>query len=165
MVNSAHSIGMMSGGDVPSRIPHLHRRNARAAFPFDTESLDTTSSTESSRSVAAGRQASASLRQDSVASILATAATATATKVTPSALTGDAAVVQSLKDALTAAGVNVQGLGLDIHNDVERYPGGTYLNRYISVDTPNGSAGLMTDLVALDPKIAVGDIKRMLGQA
>ncbi len=186
MVNSARSIGMMPGGDVPIRIPHLHRRDAGAAFPLATESLEATSPNKPSSSGGAGRQAYASLRQDSVASILAAAATSTASaRVTPSvsatasgqaatkaatptpapALTGDAAVVQSLKDALAAAGVNVEELGLNIHNDVERYPGGTYLNRYIAVDTPYGSAGLMTDLVALDPKIAVLDIKRMLGQA
>lgn len=77
----------------------------------------------------------------------------------------DAAVVKSLQDALAAAGVKFDGLGLAAHEDVVTHPGGSYVNRYISV-TANGHAeGLMTDLVAINPKIAVLDIKRMLGIA
>jgi hypothetical protein len=126
------------------------------------------------------RQGSAAAAALSSASSMAAAAsgsssgsTSTSTAVTAktaesssvSAQKSDDAIVQSLRDALTAAGVNISGLGLIAHNDVEGYPGGTYVNRYISVSTPNGYAGLMTDLVGVDPKVAVLDIKRMLGQA
>lgn len=75
----------------------------------------------------------------------------------------DAAVVKSLQDALSAAGINTSGLGLAAHEDVVSYPGGSYINRYISV---NGRGeGLMTDLVAINPQVAVLDVKRMLGMA
>lgn len=104
------------------------------------------------------------------ASKVAPAGTSQSTSTHPAAaparsdLTGDDAVVQALKDALAAAGINYQNLNLTAHANVEGYPGGSYLNRYISVDTPGGSAGLMTDLVSIDPKVAVQDIKRMLNQ-
>jgi hypothetical protein len=81
------------------------------------------------------------------------------------AVQDDDAIVQSLKDALTAAGVNFQGLGLAAHQDVVTYPGGTYTNRYISVSTNGHEEGLMTDLVAMNPNVAVLDIKHMLGTA
>lgn len=90
-------------------------------------------------------------------------ATDAAAEPAPAALYGDDAVVQSLKDALTAAGIDYSNLGLTVHQDIERYPGGAYLNRYISVNTHDHQEGLMTDLVAMNPNIAVGDIKRMLG--
>jgi hypothetical protein len=77
----------------------------------------------------------------------------------------DAAIVKSLQDALAAAGINTAGLGLAAHEDVVTYPGGSYINRYISVNTNGHVAGLMTDLVSINPKIAVLDIKRMLGMA
>lgn len=75
----------------------------------------------------------------------------------------DARVVQSLKDALAAAGINAEGLGLAAHEDVVTYPGGSYINRYISVQGNDHIEGLMTDLVAIDPKVAVLDIQRMMG--
>jgi hypothetical protein len=77
----------------------------------------------------------------------------------------DAAIVQSLKDALTAAGIGYDGLGLGAHEDIVTYPGGSYINRYISVNTNGHVEGLMTDLVGINPKVAVLDIKRMLGLA
>jgi hypothetical protein len=76
----------------------------------------------------------------------------------------DALVVKALKDALTAAGVNFEALGLEAHEDVVTYPGGSYINRYISVTTKSGHMeGLMTDLVAINPRVAVLDIQRMMG--
>ncbi len=78
---------------------------------------------------------------------------------------GDDAIVKSLKDALTAAGVSFDGLGLAAHQDVVTYPGGSYVNRYISVNTNGHEEGLMTDLVAMNPNVAVVDIKNMLGRA
>jgi hypothetical protein len=76
----------------------------------------------------------------------------------------DALVVKALKDALSAAGVNFDALGLAAHEDVVTYPGGSYINRYISVTTKSGHMeGLMTDLVAINPKVAVLDIQRMMG--
>jgi hypothetical protein len=77
----------------------------------------------------------------------------------------DAAIVQSLKDALTAAGIGYDGLDLGAHEDIVTYPGGSYINRYISVNTNGHVEGLMTDLVSINPKVAVLDIKRMLGLA
>jgi hypothetical protein len=73
-------------------------------------------------------------------------------------------VLQTLKDALTAAGINADGLGLATHEDIVTSPGGSYVNRYISVETHGHEEGLMTNLVALNPNVAVFDIKRMLGQ-
>ncbi len=89
--------------------------------------------------------------------------TAPATASTQTPLYGDDAVVQSLKDALTAAGIDYSNLGLAAHQNIETYPGGAYLNRYISVNTHDHQEGLMTDLVAINPNVAVVDIKRMLG--
>ncbi len=73
-------------------------------------------------------------------------------------------MLQALKDALSAAGVNVEGLGLAAHNDVVTYPGGAYTNRYISVTANGHEEGLMTDLVGINPNVAVLDIKHMLGK-
>lgn len=77
----------------------------------------------------------------------------------------DALVVDRLKAALTAAGVSFEGLGLAAHEEVVAYPGGSYIHRYISVrnNLTGHVDGLMTDLVAMNPKIAVVDIQRMLG--
>lgn len=101
--------------------------------------------------------------------ILGTAAVKSQNPVTSSALTpaltSDAAVLQSLEDALAAAGITVDGLGLATHQDVVTSPGGSYINRYISVQTNGHEEGLMTDLVALNPNVAVIDVKRMLGRA
>jgi hypothetical protein len=80
-------------------------------------------------------------------------------------LGNDDSVVQSLKDALTAAGISVEGLGLTAHTDVVTYPGGSYINRYISVNAHGHEEGLMTNLVAIDPKVAVVDVKNMLAHA
>lgn len=77
----------------------------------------------------------------------------------------DALVVDRLKQALTAAGVSFESLGLAAHEDVVAYPGGSYIHRYISVrnNLTGHVDGLMTDLVAMNPQIAVVDIQRMLG--
>lgn len=97
------------------------------------------------------------------------AATSQNSVTTPAATTtqptGDAAVLQSLKSALAAAGVYSDGLGLATHQDVVTSPGGAYVNRYISVNVHGHEEGLMTDLVAMNPNVAVLDIKRMLGMA
>lgn len=73
--------------------------------------------------------------------------------------------MQALKDALGAAGINTDGLDLRPHTEVVTYPGGAYINRYISVQAHGHEEGLMTDLVAMNPKIAVLDIQRMMGLA
>ncbi len=101
---------------------------------------------------------STALRTPSPASAT-TAATATAAKP---ALAGDDGVVQALKDALAAAGISTAGLDLTAHQDVVTYPGGAYINRYISVEAHGHEEGLMTDLVSMNPNVAVLDIKNML---
>jgi hypothetical protein len=80
-------------------------------------------------------------------------------------LTGDAATLQGLEDALISAGIDYSSLGLATHQDVVTYPGGSYTNRYISVSANGHDSELMTDLVNISPKVAVGDIERMLGRA
>lgn len=82
----------------------------------------------------------------------------------PAQLQGDAAILQSLKNALGLAGVDFSSLGLEAHNDIVTYPGGAYLNSYISVTANGHTEGLMTNLVGINPNVAVLDIKHMLGQ-
>ncbi len=119
------------------------------------------SETRASSSPSATVTSSSTTKSES-ATASSSSANASSSKPANAQEDADSAVLQSLKDALSAAGINVQGLNLTLHDTTETYPGGSYENRYISVDTPNGSAGLMTDLVAINPNIAVQDIKRML---
>lgn len=79
-------------------------------------------------------------------------------------LTGDAATLKALQDALAAAGIDYGSFGLSTRQDNVTYPGGSYVNRYISVSVNGQDTQLMTDLVKINPKIAVGDIERMMGR-
>ncbi len=113
---------------------------------------------------ASTKEASATAGTSKTAASGATASKpATQTYATQAA--ADVAVVQSLKDALDAAGINYSNLDLAAHEDVVTYPGGSYVNRYISVNTNGHVEGLMTDLVGINPNVAVLDIKHMLGMA
>lgn len=188
MVNSISSAAILAGGDTAYRIPRPRNGGTDSTFQLDAETTDPVGSSGPLRRCGdvrsrpgMARQLFATVRQETVPVVLSATSTAqvssasvdrtsepaskVSTKAADPGLTGDAAIVQSLKDALAAAGINVQGLNLTAHTSTETYPGGSYVNRYISVDTPSGSTGLMTDLVAIDPKIAVQDIKRMLGAA
>jgi cytoskeletal protein RodZ len=78
--------------------------------------------------------------------------------------TGDDATLQSLENALNAAGIDYSNFGLATHNDTVTYPGGSYINSYISASVNGDNTELMTNLVAINPNVAVGDIQRMLGE-
>ncbi len=164
MINSVYRPTSLQG---VSPVTPVRRRGGAANNLFRVSTSTGSSSTEtasaSSKTVSSASQILGTTASTSQSS--ATAASSTAASTTQqTSLTGDAAALQNLKDALTAAGINWDSLGLATHQDLVTSPGGSYVNRYISVETNGHEEGLMTDIVATNPNVAVFDIKRMLGQ-
>lgn len=127
-----------------------------AATKAAARQVSVTSSADSPEFVVSNASAS------STASAKAPSATSTPAASTPKR-SADDTILETLKGSLSAAGINYSDLGLAVHSDTVTYPGGSYINRYISVNVNGHEEGLMTDLVGAAPNIAVNDIKRMLG--
>jgi hypothetical protein len=179
MLNPLHRSGPQRNLELAATQSRPHSQQSDNVFHFDdlaasasgpTRPVAPVSSVPSSKRQAFGTGTStrqvivaASAPQTSQRNSAIVSAPAASSTTTPK-LSGDAAVLQSLKDALAAAGINTDGLGLATHQDVVSYPGGSYINRYISVETNGHEEGLMTDLVGINPNVAVLDIKHMLGR-
>jgi len=72
-------------------------------------------------------------------------------------------VVDTLKAALVANGVDISGMQFTEHRDLVTYPGGSFINDIISLQTDSGRThDYMTDLVALSPQVTVNEIQQLM---
>lgn len=79
----------------------------------------------------------------------------------PSSPATDAAL-KMLASALEAAGVSASPLNMVAHDDVVGYPGGNYTNHLITLQAGSHTENFMADLVAMNPSVAVTEIKHLL---
>jgi len=71
--------------------------------------------------------------------------------------------ISRLGDALKAAGLDPAAFGITAHEDTVWYPGGTYMNRMLTVNLPNGrTENFDTNLTNLRPDVTVIEIQRLL---
>lgn len=75
------------------------------------------------------------------------------------------ATMNSLTQALQAAGINPNSLNMIAHDDVATYPTGAYQNRTITVLANGHVENFSADLTAINPNVAVVEIKRLLSMA
>jgi hypothetical protein len=73
--------------------------------------------------------------------------------------------MDQLSAALSAAGIDPGTLGLKGHDDIVDFPGGGYMLHTIDVTAGGRTEHLLANLVALAPRVAVTEIKHMLGVA
>ena len=78
----------------------------------------------------------------------------------PSAFT--LSVMAQLSTALQAAGIDPKSLNMVAHDDVATYPGASYVNRLITLQAGNRVENFMADLTAINPNVAVQEIKRLI---
>ncbi len=68
----------------------------------------------------------------------------------------------ALKAALIANGMDISGMQFSEHRDLVTYPGGSYINDLISLQTGTKSHEYMANLVALNPQVTVNEIQQLL---
>jgi hypothetical protein len=74
------------------------------------------------------------------------------------------AAVTSLQRAMLSSGLNPRAFNLSYSEEVVGYPGGSYVNRLITVESASGrKEQLMAELVFRNPQVAVMDIRRFAG--
>ena len=65
---------------------------------------------------------------------------------------------------MLSSGLNPGGFNLSYSEEVVGYPGGSYVNRLITVESSSGrKEQLMAELVFRNPQVAVMDIRRFAG--
>jgi hypothetical protein len=146
-------------GPVPSSSGPVFGTFSRTRQEYVLRASSAPPSVSANNAPGAAVNPTASVTANAPAAVTASSGGASNSSVAPA---GDAAVVQALNDALAAAGINTDGLNLTAHTDLVTYPGGAYINRYISVEAHGHEEGLMTDLVSMNPNVAVLDIRNML---
>lgn len=89
--------------------------------------------------------------------------TGTATPATLIPADSGATVVDTLKAALTQAGVDISGMQFSRHQDIVTYPGGSYVNDMISFSANSGQTHeYMTNLVGIAPQVTVAEIQQLM---
>jgi hypothetical protein len=112
-----------------------------------------TAATSTPESAAAGETA--------VQTSPASAATEKSAAVTPAAASQDP--ISRLGDALKSVGLDPAAFGITAREDTVWYPGGTYMNRMLTVNLPNGrTENFDTNLTNLRPDVTVIEIQRLL---
>ena len=82
------------------------------------------------------------------------------TSATPAATPS---VIDTLKAALVASGVDISQMQFNQHRDLVTYPTGSYINDIISFKASSGQTHeYMTDLVAAAPQVTVNEIQQLL---
>ena len=92
----------------------------------------------------------------------ASGATEKSAAVTPAAAASQDPISR-LGEALKSAGLDPAAFGITAHEDTVWYPGGTYMNRMLTVSLPNGrTENFDTNLTNLRPDVTVIEIQRLL---
>jgi hypothetical protein len=67
-----------------------------------------------------------------------------------------------LSNALQNAGIDPKSLGMVPHDDPASYPGGSYENHLITLNARGHVTSISSDLMMLNPNVAVTEIKSLL---
>lgn len=78
--------------------------------------------------------------------------------------TDTATALSQLTEALKEAGIDPATLGLYGHDEMQYFPAGDYKLHLIDVTVGGRTEHLLANLVSLAPKVAVTEIKNMLGR-
>lgn len=80
-------------------------------------------------------------------------------KADPAAASG----MERLSSALSALGMNAAGLDIKYSEELVWYPGGSYVNRLITVTSGSRSESFSADLTARNPYVTAHEIQKYLG--
>ena len=70
----------------------------------------------------------------------------------------------ALRSALTAMGLQTSGLQIEYTEEAVGYPGGSYMNRLISVRSPGGTwESYDAEMTLRNPRITAGEMKIKFG--
>lgn len=76
---------------------------------------------------------------------------------------GTLGALSVLDSALQSAGIDPNSLGMVAHDDIAAFPGGSWVNHLITLTAGGHVESFSTDLMMLNPNVAVTEIKHLIG--